>query len=320
MIRTGKTAPTQAGGMEPHNASLVGSPEETKAEARLAIVIVTRNRQSSLLKTLQHLESLEDRYPIIVVDNASEDNTLKMVGRQYPYVKLLALDRNYGAIARNAGMDATDQPYVAFCDDDSWWAPGSLARAIECFERHPKLGLVMSKILVEPGGRYDPCCQSMEASCLPNNFNLPGAPLLGFIACGAIVRRSAFRSAGGFHPKFGTWGEEELLAIDLVKNGWGLAYLPEVVSHHQPSKGPRNKSRRVQEVRNRLWTCWLRRSTRKVIKVTGQTVEAALGDREVRAGVTAALRGAAWVMKERDPVPRWLEDQLDLNDANRGNC
>ncbi len=294
--------------------------EQTGSKNRLAIVIVTRNRQKSLERTLHKLTSLEDEYPILVVDNASEDDTVTLVRDCFPDVKLIALGTNQGTVARNLGVEVLNQPYIAFYDDDSWWAYGSLSRAIEIFDRHSCLGLIMSKILIEPEGRYDPCCQSMEESPLTNRLNLPGFPVLGFIACGVVVRRAAFQAAGGFNARFGTCGEEELLAIDLAKKDWGLSYIPRVVSHHHPSKARENSVRAVQEIRNNLWTYWMRRSFSSLSKFTGKYVRAALTDRIVFAGLTAALRGAGWAIRQRDAVPGWLERQLELKETRRGNC
>jgi GT2 family glycosyltransferase len=209
---------------------------------------------------------------------------------------------------------------IAFSDDDSWWAPGSLAQAIDLFDTHPRLGLIMSKILIEPEGRYDPCCRSMEDSPIPNRLALPGVPILGFIACGAIVRRSAFLSAGGFNYKFGTRGEEALLAVDMIKNGWGLSYVNTLVSHHYPSKARDHRPMKVQEIRNNLWTCWMRRSPAKALKITSRYIKDAIRDGEVRAGIKTALQGARWALCKREPLPRWLENQLELNEANPENC
>lgn len=294
--------------------------EDPTANTRLAIVIVTRNRQTSLLRTLHKLTSLEADYPIVVIDNASEDNTVEVVQNCFRGVRLVALETNRGAVARNLGVALLSQPYIAFCDDDAWWAYGSLSKAIRFLEEYPCLGLIMSKVLVEPDGRVDACCQSMAESPLPNSLNLPGFPILGFIACGVIVRRAAFCSAGGFNQEFGTWGEEELLAIDMAKNGWGLAYIPSVVSHHHPSKGSPNSARKKQEVRNNLWTYWMRRTPSRVFRFTAKCIQAALKEPETFAGLLAALGGAAWVIGKRDPVPGWLERQLELKEAHRGNC
>lgn len=203
---------------DPSQISLILFLEEIKSNARLAIVIVTRNRQKSLIRTLYHLTSLEEKYPIVVVDNASEDNTVRIVRNHFPDVKLIALDNNYGAVARNFGVEIVDQPYIAFCDDDSWWALGSLSQAVEIFDNNPKLCLIMSNAMIEAEGRDNPFCQPMEESPLPNNLNLPGIPIPGSIACGAIVRRSAFRSASGFNHKFGIRSGEELLSVDKAKD------------------------------------------------------------------------------------------------------
>ena len=59
--------------------------------------------------------------------------------------------------------------------------------------------------------------------------------MLGFLACGAVVRREAYLAAGGFDDVVFFMGEEERLALDLATLGWGLAYVDEVVAHHHPS-------------------------------------------------------------------------------------
>jgi hypothetical protein len=56
---------------------------------------------------------------------------------------------------------------------------------------------------------------------VPDLPDLPGPPVLGFIACGGIVRRAAFLEVGGFNSRLGVGGEEELLAVDLTARGWG---------------------------------------------------------------------------------------------------
>lgn len=89
--------------------NLILSSERTAPDTRLGIVIVTRNRLSSLVKMLEHPAALEEKYPTIVVNNASEDNTVRTVRDRFPEVKLVALDQNYGAVARNFGIEIADQ-------------------------------------------------------------------------------------------------------------------------------------------------------------------------------------------------------------------
>src|SRR3954469_18704053 len=105
------------------------------------VVIVTRNRASALLRTLDHLRGLPERPRVIVVDNGSTDATCALVRANRPDVDLVALRENAGAAARTIGVEHTHAPYVAFCDDDSWWEPGSLAAAAEIFTRFPRLAV-----------------------------------------------------------------------------------------------------------------------------------------------------------------------------------
>jgi N-acetylglucosaminyl-diphospho-decaprenol L-rhamnosyltransferase len=136
---------------------------------------------------------------------------------------------------------------------------------------------------------------------------LPGPPVLGFVACGSIVRRRAYLAVGGFEPRFGFGGEEQLLALDLAAAGWQLAYVDEVVAHHHPARGSVGRENRsATEIRNAIWAAWLRRSPRTALTQT-MTVAAAT----VRTGQSGALVGAArglpWALRERRALPREIE-------------
>ncbi len=105
------------------------------AEPRVAVVVLTHNRRVELTRTLEHRAALPERPEVVVVDNASTDGSLGVVRSRFPAVCYLRLERNVGAAARNVGVQRARRPFVAFCDDDTWWAPGSLGRAVELFDR-----------------------------------------------------------------------------------------------------------------------------------------------------------------------------------------
>ncbi|HEX2032029.1 MAG TPA: glycosyltransferase [Actinomycetota bacterium] len=276
-------------------------------DARTAVVIITRDRQGSLLGTLERLATMPERPPVVVVDNGSGDGTVAAVRRRFPDVRLEALPENRGAAARTVGVRSVDAPYVAFSDDDSWWAPGALATAADHLDRHPDLGLVAARIVVEPDLRMDPVSEVMATSPLPGVPGV-GPGVLGFVACGAVVRRSAYLEAGGFHPRFGIGGEEDLLAIDLASRGWRLAYAADAVAHHRPEGG--RPGRRSGAVRNELWTAWLRRPAASAVRRTLRVARAARQDAEARWAVVDALSGLRWVVTERRRVPVSVERSL----------
>jgi len=274
------------------------------------VVVATRNRSRSLLASLEKLVALPERPHVIVVDNASSDDTRASVARSFPEITVIALDHNTGGAARTAGAEHAATPYVAFSDDDSWWAPGAIARAAELFEEYPRLGLIAGRILVGREQRLDDTCAVMASSPLGKDADLPGPSVLGFIACGAIVRRDAYLETGGFRSRLSVGGEEELLAVDLAERGWGLAYVPEVVAHHHPSHQRDEHGRRRVVTRNALWSVWLRRRARGAARQTWRLMRGSVNDPAGRAGMADAMRGLPWVLRERRPVSARLEAQL----------
>jgi GT2 family glycosyltransferase len=278
--------------------------------ARVAVVIATRNRGTELLGTLTRLRALDEQPPIMVVDNGSTDGTAELVRIRCPGVQVVGLRRNRGGAARTVGARLVDCPYVAFSDDDSWWAPGALGRAAELLDRHPRLAVLAARVLVGPDRRRDPVCDEMAHSPLGRAADLPGPSVLGFIACGAVVRRSAFLEVGGFHVRLGVGGEEELLAVDLAARGWGLAYVEEVVAYHHPSPSRDPSARRRVQVRNALWSAWLRRPLGGAARQTVHLAARAMRQPGAWSGILLALLGLPWVLRERHPVHPELEAAL----------
>jgi GT2 family glycosyltransferase len=282
----------------------------TASPTPVTVVIATRNRGIELLETLARLRALHERPPIVVVDNGSTDGTAELVRAAYPGVRVIGLRRNLGGAARTVGVRLVDSPYVAFSDDDSWWAPNALSRAAELLDRHPRLAVLAARVLVGPDRRLDPVCQEMARSPLPPAADLPGPPVLGFIACGAVVRRAAFLEVGGFDVRLGVGGEEELLSVDLAARGWGLAYVDEVVAYHHPSPSRDPSGRRRVQVRNALWSAWLRRPLGGAARRTARLASLALHQPGASSGLLLAMLGLPWVLRERRPVPRELEAAL----------
>jgi GT2 family glycosyltransferase len=285
----------------------------------MAVVIATRDRWTSLDATLRRLARVDGDPRVVVVDNGSSDGTPARVRERHPRVDVIELGANHGGHARTIGARGCAEPLIAFCDDDSWWSEDALTRAAALFHRHPRLGLLAARVLVGDRGRPDPVSDAMALSLLGTPPDMPGPAVLGFVACGAIVRRSPFLAAGGFDARLGIGGEEEVLALDMAVAGWGLAYAESVVAHHHPSPLRDPGRRRRVQTRNALWAAWLRRSSDTALERTLRALLAAAGDGDVRSGTIDALRGAAWVVRERRSLPAAIEAAARVLEGGAGD-
>lgn len=277
------------------------------AAAQCTIVIATYNRRARLATTLQRLTRLSERPQIVVVDNGSSDGTAAHVGAVFPAVRVIELPKNIGAAARNVGVRAALTPYVAFCDDDCWWSPGSIARGIELLHENADVGLINARVVVDET-RVDAACSLMETSRVPKRSACPGTAIVQFMAGASMVRREAFLQAGGYHERYHIGAEESLLALDLLDREWELIYDPSLVVHHEPYRLDRApRARRIAVMRNRLWTAWLRLSPSTAAIATMQLLSAARSDRTALTALLKALCGLPWILRERRPVQMKVE-------------
>lgn len=263
--------------------------------ARTTVVIASRNRVHSLLRTLARLSELAA--PVILVDNASTDDTVDRVRQEFPEVTVLESPVNLGAVGRNLGVRAARTPFVAFADDDSWWAPDAFERAEPIFDDHPDLAVIAARTLVGPSERPDPITPLLRHS--PLGEGVAGPAVLGFIACSAIVRRQAFLEVGGFSPVLFFRGEEALLSWDLAAAGWALCYVEDVVAYHHPAP-ERAPDGDIVARRNAVLATWMRRPVHRALA-------ASLKDPRAFRAAVPRLRQA---LRQRRALPKHLEAQI----------
>ena len=287
-------------------------------DPRVAVVVITHQRREELLLALERLTALPERPHVVVVDNGSTDGTADAVRRHFPRVELVASPENLGAVGRNVGVARLDTPFVAFCDDDTWWEPGSLRAAADVLDAHARLAVVTARIVVEPAGTEDPIVAELRDSPVRGAPWLPGPALGSFLAGASVLRRAAFEEVGGFSERLWLGGEEELMAGDLAAAGWELCYLPQLTVHHRASKLRESDRRRRDGIRNTLWTTWLRRPVRPALRRTLHLLRTLPRDRVTAQGLAAAARGVPWVLRERRVLPATAEARFAaLDDVQR---
>ncbi len=115
----------------------------------VAIVILNYNGKHFLE---QFLPSLVRHTPaalaeIIIADNASRDGSVEFLKKNYPGLKILSLDRNFGfAEGYNRAFSRLKHPYYLLLNSDVEVSPNWLEPLLELFHKNPKLGACMPAI------------------------------------------------------------------------------------------------------------------------------------------------------------------------------
>ncbi len=178
-----------------------------RSGVRVTFLISTHNRRDVLLATLRRLAEAgyaASCHETIVVDNHSSDRTAEAVAREFPEVRLIAIDHNRGPVSKNLGLAAAGGEFVIFLDDDSFPHAGAIERMIEHFRTDDRLGVVNFNVTLPDGSR--------ECSAYPDVF----------IGCGAGFRKAALDEVGGLPDDFFMAAEEYDLSLRLLDAGWRI--------------------------------------------------------------------------------------------------
>ncbi len=113
----------------------------------LSIVLTTLNTETLIKKSLEtifsDIDELKSAYEIIVIDNASEDNTVKILEKEFPAVRLIANKTNRGAApARNQGILTSSGRYLLFLDADTFITSKAIATMLQVIKSSADYGAV----------------------------------------------------------------------------------------------------------------------------------------------------------------------------------
>src|SRR5699024_672843 len=249
--------------------------------------------------------------PLVVVDNASTDSTALRIQRDFPDVTLVRADSNLGAAGRNLGVRAVTTRFVAFCDDDVCWLPDSLGKARAILDRHDDVAVLSARILVGASVSTDATCERMAISPLEGEPDV-GPALTGFMAGACVVRVSAFESVGGYWAGLFIGGEESLMALDLLQQGWRILYAPQLQAWHCPSSLRDQHERERLLIRNALMVAWMRLPWNEALLSTKDALSALPSWKQRRQAILDTWRHYRLSGARRHPVGSDVRQMLRL--------
>ncbi len=212
----------------------------------IAIVILNWNGEKLLSRFLPSVitNSFQEGVEIIVADNGSDDQSIRLLREQFPEVRVLDLTFNFGfARGYNEALRQIPADYYILLNSDVEVTPGWIGPMIQLMKSDPSVAAVQPKILSwqkkdtfeyagAAGGFIDklgfPFCRGRILNILEKDEGQYNAITPVFWASGACmaVKASVFHQAGGFDPDFWAHMEEIDLCWRMKNLGYSVMYTP----------------------------------------------------------------------------------------------
>ncbi|MEX2120860.1 MAG: glycosyltransferase family 2 protein [Pirellulales bacterium] len=260
-------APTQVIENKLRSGSLLGAATDLLPVAQVAVVLVNYNSGGHLRRSLAAV-ACQTRPPqrVLVVDNASTDDSLRGIDAVCPGVELIRSPRNLGfAAANNLALARTgDCQWVALLNSDAFPEPCWLGELLAAAESRPDAAFFGSQLVsADEPTRLDGSGDVYHVSGLAwrRDWGNPrparaGEPVLSPCAAAAMYLRSALVEAGGFDERYFCYFEDVDLGFRLRLRGNRYVYVPSAVAHHvgSASAGRQSDFQIYHGHRNLVWT------------------------------------------------------------------
>ncbi len=212
---------------------------------KVTVIIVNWNGERFLGRCLSALYSQTVMpHEVILVDNASSDNSLEII-EKFPQVRLLKQSDNLGfargnnLAIKNSSLDAE---WIALLNPDAFVAPDWLAALLLAAHDHPDFDIFASKLLCAGNPQFlDGMGDSYSISGrvrrighneLSSNFSEEETEVFSACAAAAMYRRGALVNSGGFDEDFFCYTEDVDLGFRMRLFGSRCLYIPQSVAYH----------------------------------------------------------------------------------------
>ena len=214
---------------------------------RLTVGVTTRNRPQSLLRCLASLEQLgELMAEVIVVDDSSEPPVTETLAAWQSSIKdkvrIVRQDRSEGYIVgRNTIMRLAPTEHVLLLDDDAYLLEcDRFVEALTLMEQHPEVAAI-GCAQAEADGRPWPA--AMQPAPVTHRCRVPS-----YIGFAHMLRRRTFSEVGGYPEELHFYGEEKIFCARLLRAGYHVVYMPDLLVAHVPDPGGRSTARYLRYV------------------------------------------------------------------------
>lgn len=225
----------------------------------LAIIVVNYNTRQLLddcLASIYRADAPKGGLQVVVVDNASSDDSMNMVAQKYPGVLVVKNSENLGfAKANNIGVEAADAKYILFLNSDTVIRRYSLVKPLKYLKTHPKIGAITVRLYLKDGSidydnhrgfptpwtsftKFSGLSKFFPKSTLFNSYHLGFQKLDKIhaipVAAGSFLMMPTklFKDIGMWDETYFFYGEDIDLCYRVNQAGYKIIYYPKVSTLH----------------------------------------------------------------------------------------
>ncbi len=220
----------------------------------VSIVIVSYNGRSYIAACLDSVldqDLKREQYEVIVADNASQDGTADFVEQNYPQVRVLRLERNYGpGEALQRAREQVRGKLIAYLNQDAVAHRRWLSELYDAITSHPQAGIVESNMILSKWPEYyetrsrDSVVERaficdltrygiQDFRIVPVTPSSPPIPLLSAYGAGCILRPEVLDRLGyWFDPGFFAYFDDIDLGLRLNAAGYQVLLAPRSLVYH----------------------------------------------------------------------------------------
>jgi N-acetylglucosaminyl-diphospho-decaprenol L-rhamnosyltransferase len=284
----------------------------TTVSADVSVVVVNYNSGHYLERCVRSIVdgAGEASLQIVLVDNASADDSLERATRVAPDATVLRNDRNRGfGAAANLGMLAAEAPFVFLLNPDAVISGGTLGGFLKVAGDHPRAGII-GCLTKNPDGSVYPSARKVPtvAESLGHMFVGPFVPgnrwsraytmadwdrrserqVEWVSGSSMLLRAHALREVGVFDESFFMYVEDVDLCTRMRAAGWEVWYSPELEVEHVVGASTRGSRHMTREHSRSIYRYYVKHRSPGALAVTRPLVWA--GTR-ARAALVSWRRG-----------------------------
>ena len=221
----------------------------------VTVFVLNWNRKEDLLRCLNSINN-QTYLPIeiLVVDNGSTDGSAEAVISEFPEVRLIKLDRNYGCPGgRNRGIKHAKGEFIFFVDNDGILHRQAVERAYRSINRDKRISVITG--MVKPFSALNEVDINCDVGSDDRWYYSPN------FKGGVSLHRKAMYKDVGFYPDDYMYGAEEAyLSLRILDNGCFMIYDPTVILWHKKAKDARDRKREFITTQSNVlvntWILW----------------------------------------------------------------